>query len=202
MQMNGARNVAASLDATWTALNDPAVLKECIPGCEVIDATAPNEYRVTMTSRIGPVSAKFSGRIRLSDINPPTSYKLAFEGQGGAAGFVNGSAQVALVAEGVTTRVDYAVTAQVGGKLAQIGSRLIDAAATKVSNDFFARFAAHLAPGHDGGEAYPFPAAPPAGIDPASAESPTPGAALWLPIAIGVAVCLFVYVAWKVYSAS
>ncbi len=120
MQMNGARNVAASLDATWTALNDSAVLKECIPGCELIEATGPNEYRVTMTSRIGPVSAKFRGWISLSDIEPPVSYKLAFEGQGGAAGFVNGSARVGLVADGATTRAEYVVTAQVGGKLAQI----------------------------------------------------------------------------------
>ena len=202
MQMNGARNVAAGLDATWTALNDSAVLKECIPGCELIEATAPNEYRVTMTSRIGPVSAKFSGRISLSDIEPPVSYKLAFEGQGGAAGFVSGSARVGLVAEGATTRVDYVVTAQVGGKLAQIGSRLIDAAATKVSNDFFARFAERLAPRGEVSELPASPAASPATTNPAAVDSPGSRRAAWGLIAIGVVACLFVYIAWKLYSAS
>jgi uncharacterized protein len=202
MQMNGARTVEAGLDATWTALNDPAVLKECIPGCELIEATAPNQYRVTMTARIGPVSATFSGRISLSDIDPPTSYKLAFEGQGGAAGFVNGSARVGLVAEGATTRVDYAVTAQVGGKLAQIGSRLIDAAATKVSNDFFARFAEHLSPRDEASGVSASPAPSPAGKNPVAVDSPGPRRVVWGLIAIGVAACLFVYIAWKLYSAS
>jgi carbon monoxide dehydrogenase subunit G len=206
--MNGARNVAADLDATWAALNDSAVLKECIPGCELIEATAPTKYRVTMASRIGPVSAKFCGQISLSDIEPPVSYKITFEGQGGAAGFVNGSARVGLVAEGATTRVDYMVTAQVGGKLAQIGSRLIDAAATKVSNDFFARFAEHLAKRDEVNEVPAPPAASAASAasaartNPAAMDSQAPRRGAWGLIAIGVAACLFAYIAWKLSPAS
>lgn len=200
MQMNGARNVAAGLDATWNALNDPAVLKACIPGCELIEATAANEYRVTLTSRIGPVSARFSGRISLTDIVPPTSYKLAFEGQGGAAGFVNGSARVGLVAEGSTTRVEYAVTAQVGGKLAQIGSRLIDAAATKVANDFFARFAVHLGARDDANDVAASLGPPLAGAGPVAADHPRPHRKGWRSIALGAAACLFAYIAWRIYS--
>jgi carbon monoxide dehydrogenase subunit G len=140
MEMNGSRIVPTDVATTWKALNDPDVLKACIPGCETIESTASNEYKVTMTARVGPVSARFSGRIVLSDIVPPTSYTLSFDGQGGAAGFAKGEARVGLVAVDGGTRVDYAAKAQVGGKLAQIGSRLVDGAAAKVADDFFARF--------------------------------------------------------------
>jgi carbon monoxide dehydrogenase subunit G len=121
-------------------LNDPDVLRACIPGCESIDRVSDAEYRLAMTARVGPVSAKFSGRLVLADVVAPQSYTLKFEGQGGAAGFANGTARVALAAADGGTRIDYAVKAQVGGKLAQIGSRLVDGAAAKVADDFFARF--------------------------------------------------------------
>jgi len=142
MEMKGSRVVPADVDTTWRALNDPEVLRECIPGCESIDRVSDTEYRVLMTARVGPVSAKFSGRLTLADIAAPRSYTLKFEGQGGAAGFANGSAKVELSPVEGGTRIDYAVNAQVGGKLAQIGSRLIDGAAAKVADDFFARFVA------------------------------------------------------------
>jgi carbon monoxide dehydrogenase subunit G len=140
MEMNGSRTVPADVDTTWRALNDPEVLKACIPGCESVERVSDNEYRLTMTARVGPVSARFAGRIVLADIVAPTSYTLSFEGQGGAAGFAKGEARVTLSANEPGTRIDYQVKSQVGGKLAQIGSRLVDGAAAKVADDFFARF--------------------------------------------------------------
>lgn len=140
MEMTGEQLIPAPQSVTWTALNDPQILKQCVPGCESIELTAPNEYRVLMTSRIGPVSAKFKGKLVLSDIKPPRSYSIAFEGQGGAAGFAKGSAQVALAPEGDATRLTYSAKANVGGKLAQIGSRLVDAAANMIAKQFFEAF--------------------------------------------------------------
>src|SRR5436190_12010363 len=140
MQLISSRTVPASVEATWAALNDPETLKACIPGCETIERVSDTEFRVAMTARVGPVSAKFSGKIVLADLVPPTSYRLSFEGQGGGAGFARGEAKVALASEATGTRIDYTANAQVGGKLAQIGSRLVDAAASKVADDFFARF--------------------------------------------------------------
>ena len=144
MEMNGSRTVPADIDTTWRALNDPEALKACIPGCESVERVSDNEYRLTMTARVGPVSARFTGRIVLADIVAPTSYTLSFEGQGGAAGFAKGEARVTLSANEPGTRIDYQVKSQVGGKLAQIGSRLVDGAAAKVADDFFARFADRL----------------------------------------------------------
>jgi carbon monoxide dehydrogenase subunit G len=140
MEMSGEQLIPAPQKAVWEALNDPQMLKACVPGCESIESTAENEYRVLMVARVGPVSAKFKGRLILSDIKPPESYSLTFEGQGGPAGFAKGSAQVRLAAQGPMTKLSYDVKASVGGKLAQIGSRLIDAAAKKVADDFFRNF--------------------------------------------------------------
>ena len=140
MEMKGSRVVPTDVDTTWRALNDPEVLRACIPGCESIDRVSDTEYRLAMTARVGPVSAKFTGRLLLADIVAPRSYTLKFEGQGGAAGFANGMAKVELSPVDRDTRIDYAVSAQVGGKLAQIGSRLVDAAAKKVADDFFKNF--------------------------------------------------------------
>src|SRR3977135_1290350 len=141
MEMNGSRTVPADIHTPWRALNDPEVLKACIPGCESVERVSDNEYRMTMTARVGPVSARFTGRIVMADIVAPTSYTLSFEGQGGAAGFAKGEARVALADNNPGPRIDYQAKAQVGGKLAQIGSRLVDGAAAKVADDFFARFA-------------------------------------------------------------
>jgi carbon monoxide dehydrogenase subunit G len=140
MELKSSRTVPASVEATWAALNDPETLKACIPGCESIERVSDTEFQVTMTARVGPVAAKFHGRIVLADLVAPVSYRLSFEGQGGAAGFARGEARVTLAPEGTGTRIDYSATAQVGGKLAQIGSRLVDGAAAKVAEDFFARF--------------------------------------------------------------
>jgi carbon monoxide dehydrogenase subunit G len=140
MEMTGEQLIPASQADTWAALNDPEILKACIPGCESIELTGANEYVVQMTARVGPVSAKFKGKMALSNIKPPESYSIAFEGQGGVAGFAKGGAEVSLKAEGDSTRLSYSAKANVGGKLAQIGSRLVDAAASKVAGDFFAAF--------------------------------------------------------------
>jgi carbon monoxide dehydrogenase subunit G len=148
MEMSAQQLIPASQQQTWDALNDPAMLKQCVPGCESIDPIGDNQYQVLMVARVGPVSAKFKGKLTLSDIQPPNSYSIAFEGQGGAAGFAKGGAQVRLAPEGESTRLAYDVKASVGGKLAQIGSRLVDAAAKKVADDFFRNFNQKVAERH------------------------------------------------------
>jgi len=153
MEMSGEERVPATQDQTWAALNDPEILKACVPGCESLERLAENEYQVLMVARIGPVSAKFKGKLALSDLDPPNAYAIAFEGQGGAAGFGKGSARVRLAPEGAGTLLSYEVKASVGGKLAQIGSRLVDAAARKISQDFFAAFNAKVGAQHGTGSA-------------------------------------------------
>jgi uncharacterized protein len=148
MEMTGEQLIRASQQDTWNALNDPEILKASVPGCESIEKTGENEYLVLMVARVGPVSAKFKGKLALSDLDPPNSYSIAFEGQGGAAGFGKGGAQVRLAPESEGTRLAYSVKASVGGKLAQIGSRLVDAAAKKIANDFFQAFNDKVAGAH------------------------------------------------------
>ena len=140
MEMKGEQLLPAPQQTVWNALNDPEVLKACVPGCESITPAGDNAYEVLMVARVGPVSAKFKGKLTLSDINPPNSYSISFEGQGGAAGFAKGGAQVQLNAEDGKTKLVYQAKANVGGKLAQIGSRLVDAAAKKVADEFFKNF--------------------------------------------------------------
>jgi len=140
MEMKGEQLVPATQQQVWDALNDPQMLKACVPGCESITPAGDNAYEVLMVAKVGPVSAKFKGRLTLSDIVPPQSYSITFEGQGGAAGFAKGGAKVNLLPEANQTKLSYDVKANVGGKLAQIGSRLVDAAAKKVADDFFKNF--------------------------------------------------------------
>jgi len=155
MEMTGEQRIPASQAETWKALNDPAVLKECVPGCEAVERVSDSEYAVQMTARVGPVSAKFKGKLTLSNMKPPHSYSIAFEGQGGVAGFAKGGADVTLTPDGAAaTRLGYQVKANVGGKLAQIGSRLVDAAAQKVANDFFTAFNERMAAAHGGGHGH------------------------------------------------
>ena len=155
MEMTGEQLIAMPQAEVWRALNDPEILKACIPGCEAIDKTSENEYRVAMTASVGPVKAKFSGKLVLSDLQPPNSYSLSFEGSGGAAGFGKGGAHVSLKPEGSGTRLSYTAKASVGGKLAQVGSRLIDGVAKKMADDFFTAFNKKVA----GGAPQPRPAA-------------------------------------------
>ena len=140
MDMQGSRQLAITQQQAWDALNDPAVLKTCIPGCDKVEASGENQYTIGMALKIGPVSAKFSGKITLGEINPPASYKLTFEGQGGPAGFGKGSAVVKLTPNEGGCELSYTVHASVGGKIAQLGQRLIDGAAKSMAEDFFRRF--------------------------------------------------------------
>ena len=143
MEMTSTRTVPAPIAMVWAALNDPAMLTACIPGCDTLEPDGENAYRIALSARVGPVAAKFTGRMQLTDIDPPHGYMLSFEGQGGAAGFAKGEAKVSLApGENATvTTLSYTVKAQVGGKIAQIGSRLIDGAAQKLADEFFGSFA-------------------------------------------------------------
>ena len=144
MEMSNTRIVPAPRERVWRALNDPETLKATVPGCESLERVEDDTYRAIVATKIGPVSARFTGKLTLLDIDAPNSYRMKFEGQGGAAGFANGEAKVTLTAEpGDQTALSYAVKATVGGKLAQIGSRLVDGAAAKFADDFFARFVDH-----------------------------------------------------------
>jgi len=158
MEMTGEQLIPVPQAEVWRGLNDPEVLKACIAGCESIERVSDTEYRVEMVASVGPVKARFNGKLLLSDLNPPNSYSLSFEGSGGAAGFGKGGAQVSLKSEGPATRLTYTARASVGGKLAQVGSRLIDGVARKMADDFFTAFNAKLA----GPAAKPAEGAPPA----------------------------------------
>lgn len=176
MEMTGEQLIPAAQAEVWRGLNDPEVLKASISGCESIEKLTETEYAVVTTVTIGPVKARFRGKLALADLDPPNSYSLSFDGQGGAAGFGKGAAKVSLATEGAGTRLSYTVKAQVGGKLAQIGSRLIDGVAKKMADDFFAAFNQKIAG----------PAA-----TPESAAEAAPGAApLWWVIAIIAAMFL------------
>jgi carbon monoxide dehydrogenase subunit G len=144
MDMVGERLVSAPRKAVWDALNDPETLKACIPGCETLAATGPDEMTATVAVKLGPISAKFSGRVKLSDIDPPNGYTLSGEGKGGPAGFAKGAAKVRLTDHPEGTMLAYTVEAQVGGKMAQLGSRLIDTTAKAMADQFFARFAERM----------------------------------------------------------
>jgi hypothetical protein len=160
MDMQATRSLGVTQQQAWQALNDPEVLKLCIPGCDKVEATAEHEYDIGMALRIGPVSAKFKGHIVLSDIVPPASYRISFEGQGGPAGFGKGSAQVQLTPTAAGCELAYTVNASVGGKVAQLGQRLIDGAAKSLAEDFFKRFDDEMQRRHGSAPAAPSAAAP------------------------------------------
>jgi carbon monoxide dehydrogenase subunit G len=145
MEMTGTREMPAAPDAVWRALNDPSVLKSCIAGCESIQAEGNDRYSMVLMAKVGPVAARFSGKMHLAEIEPQRSYELHFEGSGGAAGFARAQGRVTLTPTGPeATRLEYVAKAQVGGKLAQVGSRLIDGAAHRMAEDFFERFVASV----------------------------------------------------------
>jgi len=148
MELTESHTLPVPQQRAWEALNDTVILKACIPGCESLEADGENAYAVALVAAVGPVKARFKGRMELSDVDAPNSYRIVFEGQGGAAGFGKGDAHVKLEpASDETTTLIYTANAQVGGKLAQIGSRLVDAAARKIAGEFFKRFGAQLSPG-------------------------------------------------------
>ena len=146
MTMNGEVQLAAPREAVWAKLNDPEVLKVCIPGCEELEKTDDNGFRAVAKMKVGPVSARFKGKVTLSDLDPPNGYKISGEGEGGVAGFAKGGAKVRLEDSGSDTLLRYEVHAQVGGKIAQLGARLIDATAKQMADSFFDRFSAQVTP--------------------------------------------------------
>ena len=157
MDMTGEYRIAAPRQRVWDALNDPAVLKAAIPGCEELTKVSDNELEAKVRAKVGPVSATFTGKVTLNDLNPPASYRIAGEGKGGAAGYAKGGAEVSLAEDGADTVLRYQAKADVGGKLAQIGSRLIQGTAKKMADDFFGRFSTIVAESY----AAATPAAPP-----------------------------------------
>ncbi|HEY9446263.1 MAG TPA: carbon monoxide dehydrogenase subunit G [Burkholderiales bacterium] len=142
MDMTGEQLIPLGQMQTWAALNDTDVLKSVIPGCEAIEKISDEEYHVQVQTKIGPVSARFKGKMTLKDVDPPVGYTIVFDGQGGAAGFAKGEARVELTPDGEQTLLRYAAKATIGGKLAQIGSRIVDGAARKLADEFFAAFRA------------------------------------------------------------
>ena len=178
MELIGERLIPAPLTATWEALNNPEALKACIAGCESLERTEPDVLAAVLAVKVGPVSARFKGTLKMSNVQAPHRYAIAFDGQGGVAGFGKGSADVSLSPEGADTRLRYSAKAQVGGKMAQIGSRLVDAAAAKITDDFFSAFEQRLRPP---GEAAPAEAAKPAGSK----------AGWWLVVAIIAAALVY-----------
>ena len=181
MELNGDVLVAAPRARVWAALNDPEVLRRCIPGCEAMAATGEHEMAATVAVKLGPVRARFNGRVRMEDVRPGEGCTLQFEGQGGAAGMARGASSVALHDEPGGTRVSYQTQASVAGKLGQVGGRMIDAAARQMADQFFAAFQAELAPiPAEAAEAAPTgeqPAAATPSVESAAAPAGTPAAA-------------------------
>jgi uncharacterized protein len=165
MQLEGTRELPAAPEAVWALLHDPQNLAGCIPGCEAITPDGADRYQVVVAARIGPVSARFRGHLQVVDVQPLVGYGLRFEGQGGVAGFAKGQARIALAPHDAGTRMQYSAQAQVGGKLAQVGSRLVDATAAQLSETFFQRLAAR------------FDHAPPQAEQPATEAAPQPATA-------------------------
>ncbi len=198
MDMNGEFRLAAPREAVWKALNDPEVLKLSIPGCEEIVKLSDTEMTAKVSAKVGPVSAKFAGKVTLSDLDPPSGYTITGEGQGGVAGFAKGGAKVHLKDDGDGTILSYTVQAQVGGKLAQIGSRLIDATARKMADEFFTRFQATVAAASPAAAtaAAAAPASSPGLAAAAPTLAPTPAAgkrvspAVWVTILTALIVLL------------
>jgi carbon monoxide dehydrogenase subunit G len=144
MTMGGEVQLPGSRDVVWAKLNDPAVLRSCIPGCEELSVCGENEFEAVAKMKIGPVSARFKGRVTLNDLDPPNGYKISGQGEGGVAGFAKGSANVTLIDADGGTLLRYNVEAQIGGKIAQLGQRLIMGSAKKLADEFFAKFAENV----------------------------------------------------------
>jgi carbon monoxide dehydrogenase subunit G len=167
MKMNGEQLIAAPRERVWAALNDPDVLKQCIPGCQSLEKESDERLKATVAIKIGPIGAKFNGAVTLSELDPPNSYVISGEGQGGTAGFARGSAKVSLSEEGESTRLTYDVDAEVGGRLAQVGGAIVDATAKQLAGTFFKKFGALVT----ASEAAAGTAASPAAVAPVAAAA-------------------------------
>ncbi len=192
MEIKGEYRIAAAREKVFAALNDVTILQACIPGCESLEKTSDTEMKAKVRMRIGPVSASFTGKVTLSDLDPPNGYKISGEGQGGAAGFAKGGAVVTLREDGADTVLNYNVDAQVGGKIAQVGARLIDGTARKLADGFFSKFAAVVGapPPAEAAAAVAAPAATPE----ASAAAQR-GYRHWIVIGVGAVVLVLVFLA-------
>ena len=196
MDFKGKYSIPAAPDQVWAALREPATLSACIPGSESVEQVSPNEYKAVATLKIGPMKARFQGKVTIEDMIPPPgiahAMRLSGEGQGGAAGFARGQSEVHLAAEGRQTVLEYSAKAVVGGKLAQIGQRLIDGAAKSVADEFFARFSALMQTKADA--AVPA-AARPAPESPVPQPPPSEGLApqIWVAGLIGIIVILLIF---------
>lgn len=193
MDMTGEYRIAAPRARVWEALNDPETLKRCIAGCEELEKTSDTEFSARVSTRVGPVSAKFTGKVQLSDVDPPNGYTISGEGQGGVAGFARGGAAVRLAEDGAETVLTYEANATVGGKLAQIGSRLIDSTARKMADDFFGKFAALVAAPEEAGEEAPAEPEPEAQAADGKGEGGLPPA-VWIGGLIAVVVIVLLVV--------
>ena len=182
MDMQGSRQLAVTQQQAWEALNDPEVLKVCIPGCDSIEATGENAYALVNAIKVGPVSAKFKGAIQLADIDAPNRYTINFEGNGGVAGFGKGSAKVVLTPNEQGCELGYTVNASVGGKIAQVGQRLIDGVAKSMAESFFKRFDEEMQRHHTAAEGA---VAPATDTDVAAGGIPT-----WVWILLGIVLIL------------
>lgn len=183
MELIGEQIIALPRESVWKALNDPSVLRECVPGCESFDSVGDNLYKVVMQVAVGPIRSKFTGKLLLSEINAPESYKISFEGSGGVAGSGKGHAVVSLEVMGQQTRLRYSVQAQVGGRLAQVGARLIDGVAKRMADMFFEKFKERVTVRAEGGE------------QPISsgAEAPSAFKGKWIVLAAIAAIATIVY---------
>lgn len=186
MKLSDEIRIEAPRERVYAALNDTDVLRRAIPGCQALERVSPTELTATVAAKIGPVKATFKGRVTLSDLNPPESYTISGEGKGGAAGFAKGRARVTLAEDGQATRLRYDVDADVGGKLAQVGARLIEGSSKKLAGEFFDAFKAAVAP-----VAAPV-AAPEAAAAPAAAKKPAPVVPMWLVVGVVSFVVAFV----------
>ncbi len=191
MEQSGEYRIAAPRDRVWAALNDPDVLRRCLEGCESLSRGPEGSFHAVVKAKIGPLSAAFEGEVALKDLDPPNGYTMEVTAKGGAAGFARGTAKVALAADGAETRLTYAAEGRVGGKLAQIGQRLIDAAARKTADDFFAAFQREV-------EGPAEPPAPTDGTAPAIAGAPLKPLLTWTAVALGLAVAAVV--AWRLLA--
>tara|TARA_R110000772_G_scaffold49123_6_gene112904 strand:- start:212128 stop:212742 length:615 start_codon:yes stop_codon:yes gene_type:complete len=193
MDLKDQRRIAAPREAVFAALNDPEILAKAIPGCESLDKVSDTEFAAVVTAKVGPVRAKFNGQVTLSDLNPPESYTITGEGKGGAAGFAKGGAVITLTEDGDGTLLNYEVKADVGGKLAQLGGRLIEGTSKKLAGEFFETFEKLVlesvggTPAEAAGMAQPAPAA---GEPMAPPSESGLGAKLWIPVAIAAAAAV------------
>lgn len=146
MELTGSHRIEAARDDVWQALNDPGILRRCIPGCQELVQTSPTEFSAKVVLKVGPVKATFAGAVTLSDLDPPAAYRIDGEGQGGVAGFAKGGARVWLIEDGEATILNYQAEAKVGGKIAQLGARLIEGTSKKLAGEFFTAFVQILSP--------------------------------------------------------